>query len=87
LIQLFTEAGKFVKEERIDSDKKLTFKFLYPGKYKLKAIVDSNHNGKWDTGNYLLHLQPETVINYPTIPDLRANWEQEEEWQLDAGSH
>ncbi|MFZ4706333.1 MAG: Ig-like domain-containing protein [Bacteroidales bacterium] len=82
VIQLFTEAGKLVKEERIDSDKKLTFSFLLPGKYKLKAIVDKNHNGKWDTGNYLGHLQPEMVINYKTVIDLRANWEQEEEWQL-----
>jgi hypothetical protein len=82
VIQLFTDAGKLVKEERIDSDKKLTFTFLFPGKYKLKAIVDSNRNGKWDTGNYLGHLQPETIINCATVPDLRANWEQEEEWQL-----
>jgi len=87
VIQLFSDAGKLVKEERIDSDKKLTFTFLYPGKYKLKAIVDSNRNGRWDTGNYLRHVQPEMVINFPTVLDLRANWEQEEEWQLSVSNH
>jgi hypothetical protein len=84
VIQLLTETGKLVREERIDTDKKLTFTYLFPGKYKLKAILDINRNGKWDTGNYLGHLQPELVINYPTVLDLRANWEQEEEWQLNA---
>jgi hypothetical protein len=85
VIQLLTETGKLVKEEKMESDKKLTFSFLFPGKYRLKAIVDNNQNGKWDTGNYLSHVQPEIVINYPTIIDLRANWEQEEEWQLKTG--
>jgi hypothetical protein len=84
VIQLYTDAGILVKEDKINSDKKLMYSFLFPGKYKFKAILDNNRNGKWDTGNYLGHIQPEKVINYPTVLDLRANWEQAEEWQIDA---
>ncbi len=54
-----------------------TFKFAYlmPGKYKLRLVYDANNNNKWDTGNYLQHLQPEKTFE-PDMPiEIRANWE------------
>lgn len=82
IVQLLTDAGKVLQEDRIEEDGKISYPFLLPGKYKIKAILDRNRNGKWDAGNYLRHVQPEKIIIYPKTLNLRANWEQEEDWQL-----
>lgn len=55
---------------------------LNPGKYKLRVFVDSNKNGKWDTGCYLEHTQPEKFYFYPEEINLRSNWEIEIKWEL-----
>lgn len=82
IIQLMTDAGKIIREDMIEKDGKIAYPYLLPGKYKVKAILDRNRNGKWDTGNYLRHIQPEQIIIFPKMLDLRANWEQEEDWDL-----
>lgn len=82
VVQLLSADGKVVKEDRISADGKIEYPYLLPGKYKLKAIQDTNRNGRWDTGNYLRHLQPEHIIVFPKVLDLRANWEQDEDWEL-----
>jgi len=82
IIQLLTDAGKVLKENLMHEEGKISYPFLLPGKYKIKAILDSNRNGEWDTGNYLRHIQPEQIIIFPKVLDLRANWDQEEDWQL-----
>ncbi len=48
---------------------------LKPGKYTFRVIVDKNGNGKWDTGDLFLKLQPEEVIPYPEELKLRAGFE------------
>jgi len=48
----------------------------------LKAIYDVNGNGKWDTGNYLEHRQPERVFFYDRPVELRSNWDVEAAWEL-----
>ena len=53
-----------------------------PNTYYLRLIIDSNGNGKWDTGNYLNHLQPEEVYYYPKKLRLRANWDLDEDWNI-----
>ena len=37
----------------VDKDSKITFDYLREGKYKLRAILDENGNGEWDTGLYM----------------------------------
>ena len=59
------------------------FKNVDPGNYKMKLIYDSNHNGKWDTGNYRKKLQPEKVKYYPEPLNIRANWDMELEWKVE----
>jgi hypothetical protein len=61
-----------------------TFAFtnVSPGSYYLRLTIDSNGNGKWDTGNYKEHLQPEEVYYYPKKLRLRANWDLDEEWNI-----
>ena len=53
-----------------------------PGTYFLRLTIDSNGNGKWDTGNYKSHLQPEEVYYYPKKLRLRANWDMDESWNI-----
>lgn len=75
IIELLTERDKkLVQKEITTTNKVVTFELLPPGKYLIRAIVDSNKNNKWDTGNYLLKQKPERVIYHPTIFTLRSNW-------------
>ena len=53
-----------------------------PGTYYLRLTIDSNGNGKWDTGNYRDHLQPEEVYYYPKKLRLRRNWDLDESWNI-----
>jgi hypothetical protein len=56
--------------------------YLLPDKYTLKAIFDSNHNGRWDTGDYLKKRQPEQVFFYNLPIQLRSNWDFEVSWEI-----
>ena len=52
-----------------------SFPFLKAGNYRLRVIEDHNGNKKWDTGNFLRHLQPEPIRYFAKEIELRANWE------------
>jgi hypothetical protein len=81
IVQLLNEKESVVYEEQIITGSgTISFNFMPPGKYKLKAINDRNRNKRWDTGNYKLNLQPEEVIYMPKIVEIRANWDVEETW-------
>lgn len=58
-------------------------KYLTPGVYRIRAIVDKDNNGEWTTGDLELHRQPETIYYFPTDQNLRANWENEIEWVIE----
>ena len=58
------------------------FTNVNPGTYYLRLTIDSNSNGKWDTGNYANHLQPEEVYYYPKKLRLRRNWDIDENWNI-----
>ena len=56
------------------------FYYLKPEKYYLRLIVDSNNNGKWDTGDYDKDLQAEAVYYYPEQIECKAKWDITENW-------
>lgn len=82
IIQLLDDKEKVLEERIMDKPGKLQFDFLLPGKYKIKAILDQNHNRQWDPGIYLQHRQPEEVFYYPKILEVRGNWDIDETWPL-----
>ncbi len=82
IIQLVTDKGIVVDQRTITTEKRADFGLLAPGKYGLKAIFDRNANGRWDTGIFLKKIQPEKVLVHPKTFDLKANWEEEETWDL-----
>lgn len=59
-----------------------TFKYIKPGEYYLRMFVDSNQNGRWDTGDWASKQQPEEVFYYHKKINLRANWDLEETWNV-----
>ena len=61
-----------VKQVRLTEGNVATIDFLKPDKYKIKVILDSNENGKWDTGNYLKKIQPEKV-EYFSEPEVATH--------------
>ncbi len=81
ILQLVNEKEITLYEERlVNKSGKVHFDYLVPGKYKIKAIHDRNFNGRWDTGNYRMKIQPEEVMYFPKIIDIKANWDVEEDW-------
>ena len=55
---------------------------LLPGKYYARLFIDRNGNGKYDTGNYDMHLQPEETVYYPGAINLKKNWDLEQTWDI-----
>ncbi|HOW31730.1 MAG TPA: Ig-like domain-containing protein [Bacteroidales bacterium] len=82
IFQLVTEKGLVVAERQNVSGDIVLFDYLLPGKYRVKAIVDKNRNGKWDTGSLLRRMQPEKALMHPKVMDVRGNWELEEPWNF-----
>jgi hypothetical protein len=82
IIQLLDEKERVLEERTVSKTAKIRFDHLFPGKYKLKAILDKNRNGTWDTGVYLKNIQPEEVFYFPKTIEVRGNWDIDETWPL-----
>ena len=54
------------------------FDNLAPGTYRLRALVDADHNGRFRAGDPLLLLPPEPVYLLAKPLQVRADWEIEE---------
>lgn len=85
-IVYLTDENDKIKDTRIVRENgEIAFEFLKPGKYKLKAILDKDGNGIWSPGNYLRKIQPEKVIIYNNVFEIKANWDidLDEPWILE----
>ncbi|WP_282048535.1 Ig-like domain-containing protein [Maribacter aquivivus] len=82
IVQLTNEKGDLQREIYATEPQAYVFDNLNPGKYQARVIFDMNGNGKWDTGSFLEHRQPEKISYYPTLIELRANWEKIETFNL-----
>ena len=83
IVQLLDEGGNMLREDNITKSQVINYDYLYPRKYRLKLIYDENNNHKWDTGNYLKHVQPEKVIYNSELINIRSNWDAELEWKIE----
>ncbi len=82
IIQLLNARGHKVREKTIENKDVIRFRNLQAGKYQVKAIHDRNRNGRWDTGDYLKGIQAERVFIFPKEMEIRANWDFEEDWDI-----
>lgn len=83
VVQLLVSDTKVERQVRVKSGR-ADFYYIEPGTYYLRAFRDINNNSRWDSGLFDEGLQAETVYYYPKTLKLRANWDIEETWQLDA---
>ena len=78
VLELLRENDSIVK--RLFNPTKHTFDYLTPGTYRIRIIIDTNKNGKWDGGNFYSKTPAEEIVFYENsekqrdIP-TRANWE------------
>ncbi len=84
LIQLLTPKGDVVEQRTIRGSQKLKYELMKPAKFIVKAIIDENSNGRWDTGDLVNKKQPERVFFMDKELEIRANWDLEEEWVIGA---
>jgi hypothetical protein len=59
-------------------------KLFIPGDYEINILLDANKNGKWDTGDYPTKKQPERTLEIPKKINVRVNWDNEFEINMDA---
>lgn len=83
VVQLLSSSDAMVKQVAATEG---TAEFFYvpPGKYYLRAFVDDNANGEWDTGDYNADRQPEKVYYYPKEVECKAKWDVTTRWNVAA---
>jgi len=84
IVQLLNSKDVIIREDIIYSNKLITYPYLADGKYKIKGIIDRNLNGKWDSGDLIKKIQPEQILYINNIIDIRANWDNEQLWEIES---
>jgi len=85
VVELLDGSGKVLRRQRITPQNTADFYYLNPGtKFYIRLFNDRNGNGVWDTGKYSEHLQPEEVYYFPKVWEMKANFEFEENWDINA---
>jgi len=69
---------KTVRRQVKERDSVFVFRYLPPGKYRLRFIIDLNGNGRWDEGSWRERRLPEPVVFYNKPIEIRARWDLEE---------
>jgi uncharacterized protein (DUF2141 family) len=78
IIQILDTKNQIVSE--IKNVSKTTIRYLKPGDYRIRVLIDANKNGVWDPGDYFRKELPEPVYIYKNEEGsesikLLANWE------------
>jgi len=81
IVELLDKGDKAIKQVRVQGGN-AEFFYLTPGSYYLRAFVDRNGNGKWDTGCYDDDLQAEEVYYYPQAIECKAKFDVTLPWNL-----
>lgn len=58
-------------------------RYVAPGKYRLRIIEDANTNGRWDTGNLTLRVEPEKVRLWRAEDGFSSEILTKENWEVD----
>lgn len=75
VISLMDKSKKEIKRYTVEGESSFSFeqKYLEQGEYVVEVLLDSNKNGRWDSGNYDMKTYPEQRYTQNLEP-LRANW-------------
>jgi hypothetical protein len=83
IIQLLDNSEKLIRQAYLKNTGKLEFPLLEKGNYRIRAIFDINNDGKWTTGDFDIHRQPEPVSYYPEETEIPENWQKTLLWELE----
>jgi len=81
VVELLDKSDKPLKQVRA-SEGVAEFFYLSPGSYYMRAFVDRNGNGRWDTGSYDEDLQAEEVYYYPKAIECKEKFDVTLPWNL-----
>ena len=85
VVELLDGSRKVLRQQRRTPQNTADFYYLNPGtKFYIRLFNDRNGNGVWDTGKYSEHLQPEEVYYFPKVWEMKANFDFEENWNINA---
>lgn len=83
--ELLDASGNVLRQQPVTPEGTADFYFLNPStKYYIRLFNDRNNNGLWDTGDFDKHIQPEEVFYFPKVWEMKANFEFEETWDVNA---
>ncbi|HEX2968005.1 MAG TPA: Ig-like domain-containing domain [Bacteroidales bacterium] len=82
IVQLMDNTEKIIAESIIAGDGKLVFSFLDKGVYRLRAISDTDGDGKWTTGDFFKKRQPESVTYFFKEIEIPEGWDANEKWDM-----
>ena len=82
-VELLNNSDLPVRKAKV-KDGGALFMDLKPDKYYARLTIDSNGNGRWDTGDYAEKRQPEQVFYCPKLFQVMQNWQVEETWDVTA---
>lgn len=83
LVQLMQGTDKVIKQQHIKNGR-ADFFYLDAGEYYVRLFYDHNNNDKWDEGEYATGRQAEEMFYFPKKFTVRANWDIEQTWKLNA---
>lgn len=79
VVQLLDASGRILQSVPTEKNR-ADFFYLMPNTYYVRAFIDSNKNGIWDTGNFDEGLQPEDMYYFPKPIPIKVRMEIEQEW-------
>lgn len=84
LVQLLNNKGTVLDQQALDSVTTVAFRQLVPGKYKVQAVLDTDRDKQWSTGNFHRFRLPETIVPYKDEFEVKSGWDfaPEETWNL-----
>ncbi|HCQ16816.1 MAG TPA: hypothetical protein DIU20_11165 [Cryomorphaceae bacterium] len=80
VLHILNPAQKKILEKKFTGGTLVKLRNYKPGAYQAELVVDEDNNGRWTSGNYFTHKQPETILKYSGGIEVRANWDLELEW-------
>lgn len=82
ILIIMDKNANIIEQVYLENKSSHFFKYLHPGEYYLKYILDLNKNERWDAGNYLEKRHSEPVFIYQGSITIRSNWDQVIEWKF-----
>ncbi len=82
IIQLLKGDNNVYRQDTTNGATSIFYNGLPPAIYGIRVIEDDNNNGKWDNGNYMKGMQPESVFYYPEQINVRSNWDVTQNWNI-----